>query len=271
MKNSDEMIKFFSDFGQIGSIGEWLTYLISLILLILPLVSLFRKILVFTTMDDFEKLILEKRQKIVLKIIQSIKEPLLMQVFYTGYALFFVFVTQNVELGFLPVNTILLLVILIFLSSFLILLSIIVFNLWLEKNTGYKNFLNAKRVWLFKKSIIEAFAYTNSVTGLFFYTIAIYYLLFSNKPGSFFEITGIILIPILLFYVYKSLNKKVTTDSETKFTFKIIESDEIKKDELIFLYNIDSARTVLTKSNKETIRILYNSETNSYYEFTPIN
>jgi hypothetical protein len=271
MGKTDEMIKFFSDFGKVGSIGEWLTYLISLILLIIPLISVLRKILVFTTMDDFEMLILEKKQKIVFRIIQSIKEPLLMQVFYTCYALFFIFVTQNVEFGLIPVDIILLIVILVFLSSFLILLSIIVFNLWFEKYNGYKDFLNSKRTWLFNKSIIEALAYTNSVTGLFFYTIAIYYLIKIKKTGTFVEITVTILIPILLFYVYKSLNKKVTNDSATKFIFKILEIDEIKREEIIFLYNIDSTRTVLTKSNNENIRILYNSESNIYHEYTPVN
>jgi hypothetical protein len=258
----------FNEFKTLDSTYEKIAILILLFSGILILSPAFKRVLAVTTMNEFDKLILSRKEKTFVNLLISMKDPVLMLITYISYSLIFIFtlaiadIINNDFVKFLGV-----LILLLFIASFFMLSLFFFVKIVCNSSRLYK-LIFVKKIG--NQTINEIFFYVNSFSSLFVYTLVVYNLFQSTESQPVLEFLLALFLPILLYLFYENALKNNRLKLDSIYYFRTIEPSEITQ-RLIFLYNIDSTKTVLTYENNPDIKIIYNFETDAYYEYKKTN
>jgi hypothetical protein len=270
-----ETISKFNDFKTLDSNYEKLGVIILFLTAIFISTPFIKKVISITTMDEFERLITERKEKNFISILFFLKDPILMLIFYIFYAAVLSFTLEVSGLGNNEVvNIVGILIFLLFVFSFFILALFFFLRVIFSNSSAYWFIFERKFKNKLKDHTVNTIVFLiNSISGLFVYSILVSYLFKSNESQPIFEFLLAIFFPILLYFFYKYGVNINNQNKRSEYLFKVIKNRE-SPEELIFLYNIDSNRAVLKpKDNIDEIdiKIVYNFETDVYYEYKKIN
>ncbi|KAA0560733.1 hypothetical protein F0342_21465 [Bacillus sp. CH30_1T] len=263
----EKTIISLKDFQELNSSTEIIILLIILGGTVLSLFPLFKKSHALLTMDGFERLVLTRKEKSFVDLLNKAKGPLVMLVSYFSYSILVIFL-----LGFLDINKqflimAVLLNLLICTLSFILLTPLILIK-------GLKNpkILQTLffRIKIFKSTVFQLIIYINIVTTLFFYVTLIYFIFVTTMPQSIVNFLVTIFLPVGLYFLYNFVLKKFTEELTVTYYFSVLDNQSIEKDQLIFKYNLDGNRAVLVRESDTDCYVLYNFDSNSYYEYRKV-
>jgi hypothetical protein len=259
-----DLIKQILEITKKGINGpeEIIMLIVASLIFIYSLIIKFHKII---SLNDFDRLLLQKNERSVQQVIVKITDYITFSFLYSisGIALsIFVSLIHNNIFGL----CIFILTLIIFILSLIpIMLRVAIIEMFGRERAERFNWV----IRLYDIKVVKHSFNINYYTTFPFYAFLFYYFIFDNVEVIETGILVLLFFPMLILYLYRSYRNK----NVHEYICNIISEEEFNNSKVMIHYTLDKDRIIFRKSNDNEHKeiFLYDRSFDKYFKFTKEN